>query len=193
METLPRDPRVVVIGTSSAGKSAFARTLARALSVPHVELDELHWAPDWTEKSNADFARLLASAISGSSWVADGNYSVVRDILWPRANVIVWLNYSLAVIFWRGLRRSIERSVSRTELWHGNRESLRRAFLSRDSILLWILTTHSRRRLEFAHLQKSTKYAHLRWIEFRKPSEASRWLSASEVPRGAQQRHEPRR
>jgi len=185
METLPGAPRVVVIGTSSAGKTRFARTLARGLSVPYVELDELHWAPHWTEKSDAEFSRLVASAISGSAWVADGNYGVVRDVVWPRANVVVWLNYSFAVVFWRGLRRSIERGVSRTELSHGNRESFRRAFLSKESILLWILTTFSRRRLEFADLQKSVKYAHLKWIEFRRPSEASRWLSALGVSRDA--------
>ena len=179
MDTLPQDPRIVVIGTSSAGKTRFARTLARALAIPYVELDELHWGPHWTEKANAEFARLVADAIAGSSWIADGNYGVVRDTLWPRANVIVWLNYSFATVFWRGLRRSIERGVWRTELWHGNRESLRRAFFSKESILLWILTTFKRRRLEFADLQKSTKYAHLRWIEFRKPSEANRWLLAS--------------
>jgi adenylate kinase family enzyme len=175
---LPPDPRVVVIGTSCAGKSTFARSLARSLSVPYVELDELHWAPHWREKPDAEFARLVADAVSGCTWVADGNYGVVRDILWPRANVIVWLNYGFALVFWRGLCRSIERGVWRTELWHGNRESFLRAFLSKESILLWILTTYRRRRLEFADLRRSAKYAHLEWIEFRKPSEASRWLSA---------------
>jgi adenylate kinase family enzyme len=185
METLPQDPRVVVIGTSSAGKSTFARVLARGLRVPYVELDELHWAPHWEERPDADFARLVANATSGSLWVADGNYGVVRDVLWPRANVIVWLNYSFAVIFWRGLRRTIERSVSKQVLWHGNRESLRKALFSKDSILLWILTTYKRRRLEFAHLKQSAKYAHLRWVEFRKPSEAARWLSVFGVPRDA--------
>ena len=185
METLPRDPRVVVVGTSSAGKTRFARALARGLSVPHVELDELHWAPHWKEKSDAEFSRLVAEAVSGSAWVADGNYGVVREILWPRANVIVWLNYSFPIVFWRGLCRSIERSVSRSELWHGNRESFRRAFLSKESILLWILTTYKRRRREFADLRKSAKYAHLEWIEFRRPKEARVWLSASGVSRGA--------
>lgn len=189
MQTLPKDPRVVVIGTSAAGKTAFARTLSRALSAPCVELDELHWAPHWTEKPDDEFARLVESATSGNSWIADGNYRVVRDILWTRANTIVWLNYSFAVVFWRGLRRSIERSVGRTELWHGNRESLSRAFLSKESILLWILNTYGPRRREFADLQKSAKYSHLRWIEFRKPSEASRWLSAFEGTAGPKRLH----
>jgi adenylate kinase family enzyme len=35
--------RVIVIGTSCAGKTMFARSLADALSCPHVELDALHW------------------------------------------------------------------------------------------------------------------------------------------------------
>ena len=177
MRALPQDPRVVVIGTSSAGKTTFARELAGTLSVPLVELDELHWAPNWEHKPKSEFVRLLESAVSGESWVADGNYGFVRDVLWPRANVIIWLNYSLPVIFWRGLRRSIQRSVSGAELWHGNRESFRRTFLSRESILLWIVTTYKRRQQEFMELRESKSYTNLKWIEFRLPSEASLWLS----------------
>jgi hypothetical protein len=40
----------------------------------------------------------------------DGNYGVVRDRLWPKANLIVWLNYSLPLVFWRGLTRTLSRS-----------------------------------------------------------------------------------
>ncbi len=39
--------RIVVIGTSGSGKTTLARELAGRLNVPHIELDALHWKPNW--------------------------------------------------------------------------------------------------------------------------------------------------
>ncbi len=170
--------RVVVVGTSSAGKSTLARALAAQFGHPYVELDALHWAPGWTEKPDAEFLRLAAAATAGEGWVVDGNYAVVRDCIWPRATAVVWLNYSMRVVLMRGLRRTLRRGLRREVLWHGNRESLRRTFLSKESILWWIVTTHARRNAEFTRLRASGTYPRLRWIELRHPREAEDLLRA---------------
>lgn len=182
MDSLPSAARIVVVGTSAVGKSTFARALAAQARLPYVELDELHWAPGWREKSTPEFARLVDAATKGQSWVVDGNYGVIRDLLWPRANLIVWLNYGFARTLWRGLRRSLGRLWQGTELWHGNRELWRMTFLSKHSILLWIVTTHARRRREFAALRASGKYAELEWLEFKRPAEADHWLRQLGAP-----------
>src|SRR5436305_799712 len=41
--------RLVVVGTSGSGKTTLAREIARRRALPHVELDALHWGPNWTE------------------------------------------------------------------------------------------------------------------------------------------------
>ena len=46
---MPR--KIVVKGTSGAGKSTFAAELARRLDLVYVELDALHHGPNWTEAS----------------------------------------------------------------------------------------------------------------------------------------------
>jgi adenylate kinase family enzyme len=182
MASLPHAPRIVVVGTSAVGKSTFARALAAKARLPYVELDELHWSPDWREKPTREFAQLVDAATTGPSWVVDGNYGVVRELLWPRANLILWLNYGFARTLWRGLRRSLGRLWRDTELWHGNHESWQLTFLSKHSILLWIVTTHTRRRREFVGLRATGKYAQLEWVEFKRPAEAERWLSQLGVP-----------
>ncbi len=182
MTALPPEPRIVVVGTSAVGKSTLARVLAAHARVPYVELDELHWSADWREKPDDEFRRLADAATAGPKWVTDGNYGIIRDLLWPRVNLVVWLNFGLARTLWRGLRRSADRILRRTELWHGNRESWRRTFFSRDSILLWIVTTHARRRREFEHLRSSGAYAHLKWVELRSPADVRRWLRQLGVP-----------
>ena len=90
MSTLPA--RIVVVGISGSGKSSLATALARMLDCPHVELDALHWGPQWSERSAEEFRALAEAAVSGSRWVVDGNYQAVRDIVWPRAQLVVWLN-----------------------------------------------------------------------------------------------------
>lgn len=166
----------MVIGSSCAGKSTFAQQLARAWGCEFIELDELHWGPQWTPKPTADFQRLVREAAAGSRWVSAGNYSVVRGELWPRATTIVWLNFGLARLLWRGVRRTLARSLGGTVLFHGNRESLRRAFLSRESVLWWIVSTFRRRRREFASLRAGGNYGHADWLEARSPTEARRIL-----------------
>ena len=78
--------RVVVIGNSSAGKSTLARTLAARLDCPHIELDALHWLNDWVARELPDFAHGVSGAIAAPNWVADGNYSQVRDLVWARSH-----------------------------------------------------------------------------------------------------------
>ena len=80
--------------------------------------------------------------------MVEGNYRAVRDLVWPRADCIVWLNYSLALILKRLLRRTARRIVTREPCCNGNRESLRMA-LSKDSIILWALQTYHRKRREY--------------------------------------------
>lgn len=170
--------RVVVVGTSGSGKSTFARELATILDLPHVELDELHWDANWEPKPKPVFRELTSRAVEGSKWVIDGNYGVVRDIVWPRATTIVWLNYDLFTVFTRLLRRTLRRLAARELLWNGNRESFRLTFLSRESILVWAASTFHRRRREFAQLKQGHDYPHLAWLEFREPRQTERYLRA---------------
>ena len=176
--------RVLVVGTSGAGKTTFARMLAARLAIPHVELDALHCLPAWTERTPADFRAQVAQAIAGRDrWVIDGNYSVVRDILWPQATDVVWLDYSRPTVFGRILRRTLRRAWTREPLWAGNTESLSKAFLSRDSILLWSLSTHGKNRRKFSGLQREGLYPQLRWHVLRSPSDAHRLLAGLASPR----------
>jgi adenylate kinase family enzyme len=168
--------RVVVIGTSCAGKTSFAAELAKKLCCPHIELDALHWLPDWVERSDDEFRREVHNAVATDAWVVDGNYGVARDLVWPRATTVIWLNYSFPVVLGRAVRRTFRRAVTQEELYSGNRESLRRAFFHRDSILLWVITTFHRRRKQFVALRAEGEFPHLNWLDFRFPRDAQRFL-----------------
>jgi adenylate kinase family enzyme len=167
--------RISVIGVSGSGKTTFAENLGQQLGYPHFELDALHWEPNWVEAPHDIFRARVAQVVSGESWIIDGNYSIVRDLVWSRADTIVWLDYSLPLILWRVIRRTISRIVTRKELWNGNRESARAA-VGRDSIILWALSTYGRRRREFPELLKQPENAHLEIVHHFSPRETDRWL-----------------
>src|SRR4051812_32853425 len=125
--------RVNVIGSSCAGKSTFARRLAARIGAKHVDLDELHWEPEWVEVSTDVFRERVAAAVAEEAWVVDGNYAMARDLIWPKVDAVVWLDLPFSVVLWRCLMRTWGR-VARGDLCcSGNRESLGRTF-SRDSI-----------------------------------------------------------
>jgi adenylate kinase family enzyme len=177
METIMSSRRIVVVGTSCSGKSTLAKNIAGALSMTHIELDSLFWLENWTEASNEVFFERVASATKASSWVVDGNYRKVRDLVWSQANMLIWLDYSFPIVFARALHRTLRRSITRESLWSGNKESLRKAFFSRDSILLWVLQSYGRHKREYPKLLAQPEYAHLKVLHFRNPAETESYLS----------------
>jgi len=165
-----------VVGTSGCGKTTLARHLSERLGAPHIELDALYWGPDWTPSSDDEFRRRIAEAIEGERWILDGNYAKARDLAWPRATTVVWLNYGFFTVLGRVIARTVRRSLRREPLFSDNRETLGRAIGTRDSILVWVLTTYARRKRDYTRLRAERTYPNLVWVELRKPRDAEAWL-----------------
>src|SRR4051794_6645342 len=109
--------RIAVVGPSGVGKSTMATALAKRLGLPHVELDALHWEPNWTEANPEVLRERVTQALSGPGWIVDGNYSKLRDLIWGQAELVVWLDFTLSVVMRRLFRRTVARAVKRQELW----------------------------------------------------------------------------
>jgi adenylate kinase family enzyme len=168
--------RIVVIGTSGSGKTTLAKVLASKLGIKHVELDALHWEPNWVEASQEETRRRADLALGkDAAWVVDGNYGYTRDIVWARAQLVVWLDYSFSVVFTRAIRRTFTRMYHREVLWSGNVERWSK-LLSKDSILLWVIQTHHRRAKQYPILLQQPEFQHLKVVRLRTPREAAEWL-----------------
>lgn len=178
---LPSPPRIVVVGATGAGKSTLAAALSRRLRIPHVELDGLHWEPGWTPAATEVFRTRIAAATAGEAWVVDGNYRVGRDLVWGRANVLVWIDLPLRTHLWRLLHRTFGRWWRQELLWGTNRERLRTNLFSRDSLFVWLLQTHGRRRREYAAVPHDPAYAHLRHVRLTSGRQAADWAAQAQT------------
>jgi len=129
------------------------------------------------------FRSRVASAVAGDAWVIDGGYSAVRDLIWPRADTVVWLDYPLRVILPRLVRRIVARVQDKAELWPGtgNRETVRNAIFNRDPLVWFAIRTHRNRRRRIREMLGRPEYAHLQLHRLTRPEEADRWLESQRV------------
>ncbi|MCP1315982.1 MULTISPECIES: AAA family ATPase [unclassified Halomonas] len=169
--------KINVVGTSGSGKSTLSKRLAEALDVPHIALDQLFWRPNWQETPDDEFfpkvEAALVDAVDG--WVLDGNFNRTRAIKWREVDMIVWLDYGFWRTFRQSLQRAIVRIVTRRELWPGtgNRETVRKTFLSRDSILLWMLTYWRPQRRRYLLDTLNPAYRSIQIVRLTHPDEAN--------------------
>lgn len=156
--------------------------------MPHVELDALAWGPNWTLVPVEVFKERVGRAVEGDAWVIDGNYGGrgARDLVWPRADTVIWLDPPLRVIIARLFKRAMDRIRSGEELWPGtgNRETFRNQFLGPDSLFWWALKTYRRRRRELPMILARPEHAHLVVRHFRRPEEADSWLARQPATAG---------
>ncbi|MCA1623662.1 MAG: adenylate kinase [Acidobacteria bacterium] len=168
--------RINVIGTSCSGKTTLAKNLAQVLSVKHIELDSINWLPDWVERPNDEFRSLVEKEVAADAWALDGNYSRSRDIVWKRATAIIWLNYSFPLVAYRALSRTTRRVFFKETLYSQNRETFGKAFLSKDSILLWVLTSYHRRRRDYPRLLQELASDERKIFVFQNPNQTDEFL-----------------
>jgi len=179
--------RISVVGNTGAGKSRLAAELAVILGARHVELDAVIHQRDWVDLEVEEFRRRVGELVAQSSWVIDGNYRDVRDLVWSRADTVVWLDLPRRTVITRVSRRTLGRVLTQRELWNGNRESWRDA-LSLDpdrSVVAWAWVEHGRCQATYQAASLDPAWDHLRFVRVRGQGDRARLLSEAETHRGA--------
>jgi adenylate kinase family enzyme len=168
--------RIVIFGASGSGKSTLGRWLAAQLGTPFTDLDDLQWQPGWIETPAAQFRAAVAQAALSDSWVIAGNYGHARDLLWPRADTLIWLDLPLARVLWRSFVRALQDWHTGRKICNGNRQRLWMIVNGRDSLLGYNLRTYHRRRREWPAALRLPQHAHATVIRLRTPAEVATWM-----------------
>ncbi len=177
--------RVSVVGTSGAGKSTLARALAGVLGADFLELDSVYHQAGWVPLPDEEYRARVGLVTAGERWVIDGNYSKVRDIVWARADTVVWLDLPRRTVMRRIIWRTLRRIAGRVELWNGNRERWRNFFTldKEESVIVWAWQTHAANRAKYEAAMADPGNSHLRFVRLTSPAAVRRFLrSASPSP-----------
>jgi len=165
---------VLVAGTSGSGKTTVAARIGAAFQLPHIEIDALFHGPEWTPRpSFVDDVHRFSAA---SEWVTEWQYKIVRAHLAERADLLVWLDLSRAVVMRQLVRRTVVRRLRRERLWNGNVEApLWTVFTDREHILRWAWNTHHKTAPRVREL--SAQRPDLIVVRLRSRAEIARWLN----------------
>ncbi len=170
--------KVSVIGCCGSGKTTLSKQLEELWNLERIELDAIRHLPKWQERPNDEFTEILSQRVKTPRYVIDGNYGFARHIYWTELDMVILLDYPFGFVFRRLLWRTVRRSAKRELLWGVNRESFVKSFLTRDSIMLWLVKTHKRRHLFALEVEKNPPNDHCKVLRFTHPKQTHSWLES---------------
>lgn len=156
-----------------------ASELAAHLDVQHVELDAVYHQPGWVPLPPAEFRQAVGAKAAADSWVIDGNYSAVRQLVWARADTVVWLDLPKRTVMRQIIWRTFRRVAGREELWNGNRERWRNFFSldPEESVIVWAWHKHAEYRARYGSAAADPANAHLTFIRLASRRDVARFLA----------------
>jgi len=172
--------KYIIVGSAGSGKSTLAKNIAKKLHIPHVELDSIYYKTNWEPLDDPTFRKIVTKKTDGQSWVVCGNYFSHLGIdFWKTADTIIWCDYPFPLVFGRLLKRTLHRTLFKDELWHGNTESFRTNFFSKDSLILWMIKRWSAHKKRYTPLfeGKNKDLKNITMIRLKKPADAEALLA----------------
>jgi hypothetical protein len=137
--------RILVYGVTGSGKSTAAQRIAARTRLPLTLVDELTWEPGWVPVAEDDQRRRFAGVVAQDRWVLDTAYGAWLDVVLPRVDLVVGLDYPRWFSLQRVFRRSVMRAIDKKPICNGNTESFR-GMLGRDSLIGWHFRSFGRKR-----------------------------------------------
>jgi adenylate kinase family enzyme len=170
--------RVLIAGVSGAGKTTLARKIEARLGLPHHELDALHHGPGWVKRP--EFESDVDAFTAEPCWVTEEQYHpLLGDMLWQRADTLIWLDLPRSTVMWRVIRRSFRYAITRKLLWNGNRERFR-DWISPGHPIRWAWAQHGRRKRVVA--ERIAMHPKITVIRLSSAREARDWVRSALPP-----------
>lgn len=160
--------RIFVIGVSGSGKTTLAAKLAKKLKIKHLDIDDAYWLPGWVERPTKEHDKIIDEFTNKDKWIISGNTSDLSSPIWERCDTIIWLDYSISRCLYQSIFRSIRRIQNSEICCGGNYESVSR-FFSKNSILVWIITSFWKRKRIYTKVFSTKLFPNKEYLQFKNP------------------------
>ena len=105
--------RVIILGPGGSGKSTLAKQLSKITGLRLIEIDKVFWRPGLAATPHDQWIAIQRQILAeNNEWIIDGDlgpYDVI-EVRLRAADVIIFLDLSLARCAWRAFRRARERA-----------------------------------------------------------------------------------
>ena len=110
--------RILVVGASGSGKTTLAERLSKRTFAPVIKTDGLYWDRKWKTRSDAEV--MSSIDFNRERWIIDGNFDSSWKKVWPKADLVIWLNLPIYLVFWRVMQRNLRWALTQAP-WNGER------------------------------------------------------------------------
>lgn len=121
-ERIEEMEKIVVIGSSGAGKSTFARKLGAITDTDVLHLDRYFWQSGWKEYPRTERIAIQQQLMrERKRWIMEGSYISSSDNRLDAADTIIFLDLPHLLCFWRVIKRHMTtyRKQKRADLPEG--------------------------------------------------------------------------
>lgn len=174
--------RVLLYGVTGSGKSTAALAIGARSGHPVTLVDELTWLPGWVPVDGDEQRRIIGEVAAGERWLLDSAYGAWLDLVLPRAQLVVGLDYPRWLSLGRLVRRTVSAAITKEPRCNGNVETWR-AIVRRDSIIVWHFRSFARKRARMRTWAASPDGPAV--LLFRRPRDLEAWIATvGSVPAG---------
>ncbi|MFE4654759.1 adenylate kinase [Streptomyces sp. NPDC056707] len=182
--------KVAVFGLPGTGKTTLAQYMAARTNSAVTSLDDILFAPGGPLPLDG-FRTAAARVTDGPQWIVEGNYSKLAEVVWHRADILVWLDYPLPVITWRIARRWLRQLTGREA--NPNRLTFRSTFTARRSVLRNASRKYRGNRSRYTAQAEEAAALGVEVLRFHRPGQARDWLQDATLTTGPRLRPPRRR
>ena len=121
----------------------------------------------------------MGKALAADAWVVDGNYFTVRNLVWERADTLVWFDLPRPVVMRRVVMRTLRRALTREQPWNGNREPLSNFYRwdPQKNVIRWAWDKFPEYSERYGLATKDPPHADIRFVRLTAPHEVEAVLA----------------